>query len=89
MITIALALGEVGRPIAAPPGLSPARARFLELALKKSLEDPELLDIIKKQKTEVIYLTAAETKQQALNGAGLSPEMKKRLQDILKQYQAK
>jgi len=86
LIAIALALGEIGRPVVAPPGVSAARLKFLEIALKKSLEDPELLDLIKKQKMEVLYLSSADASAMAKAGVGLSSEQKKRLQDLLKQY---
>jgi tripartite-type tricarboxylate transporter receptor subunit TctC len=86
LIAITLALGEIGRPIVGPPGIPAARLKFLEIALKKSLEDRELLDLITKQKMEVLYLPSVDTSVMAKAGVGLTAEQKKRLQDLLKQY---
>lgn len=87
LIDIVVALGEIGRPIAAPPGVPPERAKFLEEALKKSLEDPGLIEMAKKQEQEVAYMSAEETRQLVDKGANLSPELKQKLQEILGRYQ--
>lgn len=86
LIAIALALGETGRPIVGPPGIPPARAKFLEIAMKKSLEDPELLDLAKKQKMDILYLSAADMASLAKGGVNLNDAQKKRMQELLRQY---
>ena len=77
LINIAFALGEVGRPIVGPPGIPAARAKFLEIAMKKSLEDPELLALTSKQKMDVLYLSSEETSGMAKASVGLTAEQKK------------
>lgn len=86
IIKTLLALREIGRPIVAPPGVPAARAAFLEQALKKALDEPELKELAKKQKMEVIYMSAAELRQTVKDGLDLPPEQIKRLQDILAKY---
>lgn len=87
LIDIIMALGEVGRPIAAPPGVPAERAKFLEEALKKSLEDPSLIEMAKKQEEVPRYLSAEEMRQVVNSGVNLEPELKQRLQEILARYQ--
>ncbi len=87
LIAITLALGEVGRPIVAPPGVSATRLAYLESILKKALQDPDLLDLAKKQKMETIYLNSKDTAQQVNAGLGISAAQKKALTDILAKYQ--
>jgi tripartite-type tricarboxylate transporter receptor subunit TctC len=82
-------LNEAGRPIAAPPGLAPERARFLEEAIKKTLDNPEFRQIAKKQQMEVIYLSAADLAKLMERSVNLSPDLKKRLTDVLAKYQPK
>ncbi len=86
LIAIALTLGEIGRPVVAPPGVPAARLAFLELAMKKSLQDPELLELTKKQKMDILYLSSADTTAMVKAGVGLTAEQKKRLQELIKQY---
>jgi len=86
IIKTILALREIGRPIVAPPGVPAARAAFLEQALKKALDEPELKELAKKQKMEIIYMDATELRQVVKDGLDLPPEQIKRLQDILAKY---
>ena len=89
LIELAVALGEVGRPVVAPPGVKPERAKFLEEAIKKTLEDPEFIEITKKQQMEIIYLSADHLKKEVEKGVNLSPALKKRFVDIMAKYQPK
>ena len=89
VIELAVALGEVGRPVAAPPGVKPERAKFLEEALQKTLEDPEFMEIAKKQQMEIIYLSADQLKKEVEKGVNLSPALKKRFVEIMAKYQPK
>jgi len=89
LIELDVALGEVGRPVAAPPGLNPERAKFLEEAIKKSLDDPEFAAIAKKQQMGIIYLSADQLKKEVEKGVNLSPALKKRFVEIMAKYQPK
>ena len=89
LLQLMVALNEVGRPMAAPPGMAPERAKFLEEAIKKTLEDPEFLQIAKKQQMDVMYLSAADLRKEMEKGINLAPDMKKRLSEILAKYQPK
>ncbi|MCL5952294.1 MAG: tripartite tricarboxylate transporter substrate binding protein [Chloroflexi bacterium] len=87
MIKIALALGELGRPLAGPPGMSPTRAAYLEKVIKQALEDPETVALAKKQTLDVLYMSAAEMTKLVKDGMNLSPDQKKVLKDTLAKYQ--
>lgn len=89
LIELGVALGEIGRPVAAPPGLSPERAKFLEEAIKKSLDDPEFMGLAKKQQMEILYLSPADLMKEVKKGVGLSPALKKRFVEIIGRYQPK
>ena len=75
--------------MAAPPGMAPERAKFLEEVIKKTLEDPEFLQIAKKQQMDVMYLSAADLRKEMEKGVNLAPDVKKRLSEILAKYQPK
>jgi tripartite-type tricarboxylate transporter receptor subunit TctC len=87
LLELVIALGELGRPIVAPPGLSPERSKFLEDALKRSLEDPDFVQLAKKQGMEILYLPPGELKKLVDRGINLPPAIKKKLIDTLAKYQ--
>jgi len=89
MIDLMVAMNESGRPIAAPPGLAPERVKFLEEAIKKSLDDPEFVQLAKKQQMEIIYLNGADLRKEIEQGVNLSPVLKKKFVDIVSKYQPK
>jgi tripartite-type tricarboxylate transporter receptor subunit TctC len=89
LIDLMVAMNESGRPIAAPPGLAPERAKFLEEAIKKSLDDPEFVQLAKKQQMEIIYLNGADLRKEIEQGVHLSPALKKKFVDIVGKYQPK
>ena len=55
-----LAGDELGRPMAAPPGVAPERVKILREAYNKSLKDPELLDEVKRQRLDMGPITGEE-----------------------------
>lgn len=87
LIKVALALGELGRPLAAPPGLSASRAKFLEQAIQKALQDPDLLAAAKKQSLDIVYLSASDISKLVTEGVNLSPDQKSALKAVLAKYQ--
>ena len=58
---IGIALDAIGRPIATTPGVPKERVAFLEAAVKKTLEEPELLSRVKKLGETIDYATGQET----------------------------
>jgi len=87
LLSIVFALNDVGRAIVAPPGVPPDRAKFLEDALKKTLDDPNFRKIAEKQQMEIVYLPGAKAKQVAQKGLAISPALKKELLEVASKYQ--
>lgn len=58
-----LGLCEVGRVIIAPPGIPAERLGFLQNALKKAMEDPDLVAQIEQRKDVVGYLPGGKAKE--------------------------
>jgi tripartite-type tricarboxylate transporter receptor subunit TctC len=89
LLDLVIALGEVGRPMAAPPGVSSERARFLEESIKKALEDPEFVELTKKRQMEIIYMSSVQLRREVEKGLNLSPSVKKRFLAVMGRYQPK
>jgi tripartite-type tricarboxylate transporter receptor subunit TctC len=58
---IGIALDAIGRPVATTPGVSKEKVAFLEAALKKTLEEPELLKRVEKLGETIDYASGKET----------------------------
>ncbi|MBI4632498.1 MAG: hypothetical protein HY742_01205 [Deltaproteobacteria bacterium] len=86
LLGIVFSLNDVGRAMVAPPGLPADKAKFLEDALKKCLDDPAFLAIAKKQEMEVVYLPGAKAKQLAQKGLAISPALKAKLKEVAAKY---
>jgi tripartite-type tricarboxylate transporter receptor subunit TctC len=89
ILELLVALGETGRPLAGPPGMHPERTRFLVETVKKIVQDPEFLQLTKKQQMDVIYLSPEELYKMIEKGVNLSPGIKNRFREILAKYQPK
>jgi len=89
LLDLLVAMGESGRPMAGPPGMHPERSKFLQETLKKIVQDPEFLQLAKKQQMDVIYLPPEELFKIIGKGVSLSPSLKNRLKEILAKYQPK
>jgi tripartite-type tricarboxylate transporter receptor subunit TctC len=76
----------LGRDMVAPPGLAADKQKFLEEALKKCVNDSLFQKMAKKQEMEVVFLTGDQAKQLAVKGLGISPAMKTKLKEGVKQY---
>lgn len=62
VLDVNLSLDQIGRPVATTPGVPRERVSFLESALKKTVEDPELREKLEKFLGEpIIYLSPKET----------------------------
>jgi len=83
LVDLITAMAELGRLVAAPPNVPPARAQALIEAFRKSLTDPEFLE--KAKKADMLIDPAygkdvADMVERALNQP---PEYKARLKEIL------
>ena len=86
MLALVLSLNDVGRAMVAPPGLPADKQKFLEEGLKKCVDDPTFRTMAKKQEMEVVFLSGAEAKQLAQRGLAISPAMKMKLKEGIKQF---
>ena len=57
---VVLAGDELGRPMVAPPGVPSERVKILREAYNKSLNDPELLDEVKRSRLDMEPITGQE-----------------------------
>jgi tripartite-type tricarboxylate transporter receptor subunit TctC len=87
LMGVAVSLMELGRAIVAPPGVAPERAKFLEEALRKSLEHPDFVKMAEKRAMEVVYMSPPEQLELVRSGIGLPPDLKERVIEIIGGYQ--
>jgi tripartite-type tricarboxylate transporter receptor subunit TctC len=87
LLSIVDAMNDAGRVMVAPHGLSPDKAKFLEEAISKCLQDPDFRKFADKENMEIIYLPGAKAKQIAQKGLGISPAMKAKLKEVASKYQ--
>ena len=77
-------LGEVGRPVAAPPGVPADRVKFLRAAFEQALNDPEFLAKAKKSKRKLNFASGKEMDQIAGNASSMSEEVRSFLEKAVK-----
>lgn len=82
LVDLMLAMAELGRPIAAPPNMPPARLKVLREAVEKTFKDPELIAFSNKVKLPVNFDSGEETKKLFVNGLRQSPEVVKLVKDL-------
>src|ERR1700682_6456750 len=74
----------IGRVPLVPPSMAPARLAALQAAVKETLNDPGLVAEGEKSQRYIDYLDAATTRKNAQDVvSNISPEQRKRVQDIL------
>lgn len=66
---------KLGRILAAPPGIPEGRVRVMREAMKKSLEDPELLARAKQMKLPIDYMPGEELARSVSSALDQSPEV--------------
>lgn len=69
------ALNDVGRPVAAPPGVQPDRLKFLQDVFEKAMNDPDLLAVAKQGSRDLGYVSGAEMAQIAQDATQMPPEI--------------
>jgi Tripartite tricarboxylate transporter family receptor len=77
-------LEDLGRILLVPPNTPPGRLAALQAAVRETLSDPALLAEGEKSQRYIDYLDAATTRENAQDVVtNISPEQKRRVQDIL------
>ena len=77
-------LEDLGRILLVPAGMAPGRLAALQAAVKETLNDPALIAEGEKSQRYIDYLDAATTRRNAQDVVSdISPEQRKRVQDIL------
>jgi hypothetical protein len=73
----------LGRIMVAPPGIPPKRLAYLQEVVKRTLHDPGLVAEGEKAERIMEYLDPASTLANAKRVVAVTPEQKKRVQDII------
>jgi tripartite-type tricarboxylate transporter receptor subunit TctC len=77
-------LEDLGRILLVPPGMSAGRLAYLQAAVKQTLNEPALIAEGERSQRYIDYLEAAATRKNAQDVvSNISPEQRKRVQDIL------
>ena len=83
LAVVLLSPGDFGRPVIAPPGLSPDRTKVLRDAFAKTMSDPELLAEVKKREWEANGLPVGELEALAKEVVVQPPEVIERMKKLL------
>ena len=75
---------ELGRPIVAPPGVPADRVAALRRAFVATMNDPALREEAEKQKLEINVVTGEQVSALVTDLMATSPEIIKRMQEMLK-----
>lgn len=85
VVTAILASGDIGRPIVAPPALSPERVKILRDAFKKTMQDPVFLEDVKKKKLEADPSFGEELEALAKDAVAQPRDIVERIKKVLEQ----
>lgn len=80
---VVLTAALLGRPIVAPPGLSPETTKMLRQAYLETLKDPELLADVKKRRWEVTPLSGEELTAMSNDVIDQPPAVIKRMKWVI------
>jgi tripartite-type tricarboxylate transporter receptor subunit TctC len=83
LATIILAVGAFGRPYVSTPGLPPERAKILQDAFKKTINDPEFQANAKERRLEVAPVNGEELQELAREVISQPPEVVERMKKLL------
>lgn len=87
MIDFLVGMDQLGRIVAAPPGIDPERAAFLRTALKNVCEDREMEARAKKENRDLNYASPEEVAQMIQDVLQAPPDVKKRVDEALKRFE--
>ena len=82
LAVVLLSPGDFGRPVIAPPGMSPERTKVLRDAFARTMSDPELLAEVKKREWEANGLPAEELETLAKEVVVQPPEVVERMKKL-------
>ncbi len=82
IIDLMVASAELGRPIPAPPNMSPGRLKVLRDAIEKTFKDPELLEFSDKLKLPVTFTSGEDTRKLFVGALNQSPEIVKMVKEL-------
>jgi tripartite-type tricarboxylate transporter receptor subunit TctC len=83
LATIILAVGAFGRPYVSSPGLPPERAKTLQAAFKKTLNDPDFQAAAKERKLEIAPVHGEELEKLAREVMAQPAEVVERMKRLL------
>jgi tripartite-type tricarboxylate transporter receptor subunit TctC len=83
MATAVLAAGGFGRPMVAPPGMTPELARTIREGYAKTLKDPEFIAEVKKRRYDLEPVSWEEMQNLAKEVTGQPPDVMERVKKIL------
>ncbi|MBX2838354.1 MAG: hypothetical protein KTR35_15970 [Gammaproteobacteria bacterium] len=70
------ALNQVGRPVAAPPGVPADRVAYLQSVFEKAMNDPEFIEVAKQSKRALSYSTGADMAETAEASTNLADDVR-------------
>ncbi len=82
IIDLMVASAELGRPIPAPPNMSPSRLKVLREAMEKTFKDPELLEFSQKAKLPISFTSGEDTRKLFLGALNQTPEVLKLVKEL-------
>jgi tripartite-type tricarboxylate transporter receptor subunit TctC len=85
LLPLVFAASDFGRPIVAPPGVPPARAKILRDAFLKTMSDPELLAEAKRKNFDITPSSGEELEALAKQVMAQPPEVVSRVRTIMDQ----
>jgi hypothetical protein len=85
LVPVALASGEFGRPIIAPPGVPADRLKILREAYVKTMNDPELLAEAKRKNFDITPSSGEELEALAKQVMSQPPEIVNRVKILMEQ----
>ena len=83
MAAVILAAGGFGRPMVAPPGLSPDLARALRDAYSKTMKDPDFVGEVKKRQYDLDPVSAEEMQSMAREVVNQPADVIERVRKLL------
>jgi hypothetical protein len=83
MATVILAAGGFGRPMVAPPAMSPDLVRTIRDGYAKTLKDPEFVEEVKKRRYDLEPVAAEEMQTLAKEVVTQPPDVLERVRRLL------